>query len=324
MPIFCRMTSSFTHKVTESESGSRIDRVLSTLKEISSRVEGQRLLKEGWITVNQQHVSPAKKLCKNDVIEISMPPPEPLEINPEAGDLEILFEDSEVIVINKSPGVVVHPAPGHTSGTLVNYLLHHCHDLSGIGGVLRPGIVHRLDKDTSGALVIAKTDQAHQHLAKQFHEHTIHRIYKALVWGFPPTAKGTVDAALGRHPQNRKLRAITEQGKSAVTHWTVLERLKHWTLLACQLETGRTHQIRVHMASIKLPIVGDMQYGRSKTNRFQHFSEPVAEVLNHFQRQALHAERLGFVHPVTKQNLEFFASWPNDFQHLLEVLRTEP
>lgn len=310
----------YYHIVTESESGTRIDKIIADLEMIQSRSEAQRLMKNGFIRVNESCVSSSYKLRIHDKIQITLPPPELLEAEPEFGPLDILFEDENLIVINKAPGVVVHPAPGHSSGTLVNYLLYHCGDLSGIGGVLRPGIVHRIDKDTSGVLVVTKNDQAHQHLSAQFKKHSIHRKYLALVWGNPPHSKGTVDAPLGRHPHHRKKFAVVENGKHAVTHWRVVKRYQYLSLLACQLETGRTHQIRIHLSSIKHPLVGDSQYGSSPLHQLRSLPSELSKTIANFGRQALHAEELGFIHPVTQQYIDFSAPPPEDFNQLRQLL----
>jgi 23S rRNA pseudouridine1911/1915/1917 synthase len=226
-----------------------------------------------------------------------------------------VFEDDHLIVIDKQAGLVVHPAAGNLDGTLVNALLHHCGgSLSGIGGVARPGIVHRIDKDTSGLMVAAKTDRAHEGLARQFAAHSIDRRYKAIVSGRPKPEAGTVDAPLARSPSNRKKVAIVASGKRAVTHYTTLERLRDGALVECRLETGRTHQVRVHMASIGHPLLGDPAYGRTKPAH-----RPVLETLN-FHRQALHAARLGFIHPVESTALAFESEMPADMQELFDTL----
>ena len=304
--------------------GARTDQVLATHPEIPSRAAAQRLLADGHVRLNGSVFHTAsRRLHSGDQLVWTLPPPEPLELVPESGPLEILHEDGHLIVLNKPPGLVVHPAPGHATGTLVHRLLHHCSGLSGIGGVRRPGIVHRLDKDTSGVLVVAKTDQAHQHLARQFQEHSVKRQYQALVWGKPEQQQGTVDAPLGRHPTRRKDMAVVEGGRRAVTHWKVLRRFAGTTLLACRLETGRTHQIRAHLASLGLSVVGDPQYGRSPLRRLGKLSSHARAALSGFQRQALHAERLGFVHPETCESLMFRTEPPEDFLALLKMLESE-
>ncbi|MBF0279158.1 MAG: RluA family pseudouridine synthase [SAR324 cluster bacterium] len=309
------------YTVAKDEVKKRIDVLLSSYPEVNSRTFAQRLLKEGRAEVNGQRVSPKYKARLGDQISFSIPEPQTLDAVPEAGELEILFEDSSLIVINKPAGLVVHPAPGHSSGTLVNFLLHHCQDLSGIGGVARPGIVHRLDKDTSGVLVVAKTDRAHTSLSLQFHNHSIQRKYKALLWGQPQQNHGSIQKAIGRHPVNRKKMAVLESGKEATTHWKVITRFKHFTLLECRLETGRTHQIRVHFSSENMPLLGDPLYCRYRLNRLSSSPPPLLKILSLFNRQALHAQELGFKHPVTGEFQQFNSSLPADFETLLHALK---
>ncbi|MBC8258733.1 MAG: RNA-binding S4 domain-containing protein [SAR324 cluster bacterium] len=324
------------HCVKETESGIRLDQLLTSLDEIISRTQAQRLLKSGNVLVNgKSELAPSRKVREGQEILVTIPPPESTEVLPEKGNLDVLFEDSHLIVINKAAGVVVHPSAGHASGTLVNYLLDHCQDLSGIGGVLRPGIVHRIDKDTSGVLLVAKTDEAHQHLSAQFKSHSVKRQYQALVWGVPKTKHGVIDAALRRHPVRRKDISIIENddsaenedenekkmGKSAVTHWRLLQGFEFAALLACRLETGRTHQIRVHLTSIGHPLIGDPQYGKSPLKRLSHLSAELSLNLKNFKRQALHAEILGFEHPVSGEWLEFKAVFPEDFRNLLTAIQ---
>lgn len=250
------------------------------------------------------------KLREKDIIELTIPDVEPVKIVPENIAIDILYEDSDVIVINKPQGMVVHPAAGHTTGTLVNALLYHCKgELSGINGEQRPGIVHRIDKDTSGVLMVAKNDKAHQCLALQLAEHSITRKYHAIVLNGIKEDKGTVEKPIGRNPLDRKKMTITEKNsRHAVTHYTVLERLGNYTYIEAQLETGRTHQIRVHMTSIGHPLLGDAVYGAKK----QPFS---------LQGQALHAKVLGFIHPSTKKYMEFEAPLPDYFLKLIQKLR---
>jgi 23S rRNA pseudouridine1911/1915/1917 synthase len=243
----------------------------------------------------------------NDQIEIKIPDPEVLDVIPEEMDLDIYYEDGDVIVVNKPKGMVVHPAAGHVTGTLVNGLMAHCKDLSGINGILRPGIVHRIDKDTSGLLMVAKNDHAHEHLVNQLVEKTVTRKYKALVHGNISHDHGTIDAPIGRDSKDRQSMSVVENGKHAVTHFHVIERFKDYTFVECQLETGRTHQIRVHMKYIGFPLVGDPKYGPRKTLDLGG--------------QALHAAVLGFVHPVTDKYLEFEAPLPEEYEQLLKHLR---
>jgi 23S rRNA pseudouridine1911/1915/1917 synthase len=310
----------------------RLDQLLSTLDEIISRAQAQRLLKSGNVLVNgKPELAPSRKVRAGQQISVTIPQPESTHVFSEKGELDILFEDSHLVVINKAAGVVVHPSAGHASGTLVNYLLHHCQDLSGIGGVLRPGIVHRIDKDTSGVLLVAKTDEAHQHMSKQFKQHSVKRQYQALVWGVPEMKHGVVNAALGRHPVRRKDISIVEnddseendnkKGKSAVTHWRVLQSFEFAALLACRLETGRTHQIRVHLTSIGHPLIGDPQYGKSPLKRLSGISAELSKTITNFRRQALHAELLGFEHPISGEWLEFKAPFPDDYNILLKAIQ---
>ena len=320
------------HLIQETESGKRLDQLLTTFDEIISRTQAQRLLKSGNVLINgKPELSPSRKVRTGQEISLTIPPPESTEVLAEEGELDILFEDEHLIVMNKEAGVVVHPSAGHPAGTLVNYLLHHCQDLSGIGGVMRPGIVHRLDKDTSGILVVAKSDETHQKLSEQFKEHSVKRQYQTMVWGVPEKDHGIVNAALGRHPVRRKDMAIVEnenpeedgkeKGKYAVTHWRVLQRFEFSALLACRLETGRTHQIRVHLTSIGHPVIGDPQYGKSPLKRLPSVSAELSQTITNFRRQALHAEILGFKHPSSGEWLEFSAPIPDDFQQLLKAIQ---
>ena len=270
----------------------------------------QKLLKDGSVQMNGKPVKASTKTAVGAVIALTIPEPEEPEILPENIPLDILYEDSDVILINKPKNMVVHPAAGHYTGTLVNALMYHCRgDLSGINGVLRPGIVHRIDKDTTGVLIVCKNDRAHNALAEQLKEHSITRKYHAIVCGNLKEDEGTVDAPLGRHPQDRKKMAIVRSGgKRAVTHYRVLERFGNDTYIECQLETGRTHQIRVHMASLGHPLLGDEIYGRAKS--------PFK-----LEGQTLHAMVLGFIHPTTGEYMEFEAPLPEYFEKLLEKLR---
>ena len=320
------------HLIQEDEDGKRLDQLLTSLDEIVSRTQAQRLLKSGNVLLNgKPELSPSRKVRTGQEIMLTIPPPESTEVISEAGELDILFEDEHLIVINKAAGVVVHPSAGHPSGTLVNYLLHHCQDLSGIGGILRPGIVHRLDKDTSGILVVAKTDDAHQNLSEQFKEHSVKRQYQTMVWGVPEKEHGVINAALRRHPVRRKDMSIVEnenpeesareKGKYTVTHCRVLQRFEFSALLACRLETGRTHQIRVHLTSIGHPVIGDPQYGKSPLKRLPSVSPELSQTITNFRRQALHAEILGFKHPSSGEWVEYSAAIPDDFQQLLKAIQ---
>ena len=326
------MTASITRSVQQSEAGKRVDQLLTALDEIVSRAQAQRLIKSGNVLLNGNlECAPSRKVRAGQEISVTIPPPESTGVIPDKGVLNILYEDEHLIVINKVAGVVVHPSAGHASGTLVNSLIHHCQDLSGIGGIMRPGIVHRIDKDTSGVLVIAKTDDAHLHLSNQFKQHSVKRQYQCLVWGVPEKEHGVVNAALGRHPVRRKDMSIVEndnpkesgreKGKSAVTHWRVLRRFEFSALLACRLETGRTHQIRVHLTSIGHPLIGDPQYGKSLLMQLSGISTELTPTLTNFKRQALHAEILGFEHPVSGEWLEFKAPSPDDYKILLKAIQ---
>jgi 23S rRNA pseudouridine1911/1915/1917 synthase len=295
--------------IQDDEAGERVDKVLSAWFQIS-RNQIQTWIEEGRVLLQDLPVKANYKVRAGDVFTISVPEPEPMDVLPEPIPLDILYEDEDVIVINKPRGMVVHPAPGHTHGTLVNALLYHCKDLPGIGGVMRPGIVHRIDKDTSGVLMAAKTERAQISLSAQLKEHTVTRRYIALVHGQVPHSIGTVEAPIGRHPVHRKQMAVVKQGgRHAVTHFSVLERFDKYTLLELKLETGRTHQIRVHMQFIGHPLVGDPLYGVKKTL-------PI-------DGQALHAAVLGFRHPATDQYVECSAPLPEDMERLLELLRNE-
>lgn len=295
------------HTILEQQKGDRIDKVLSGLNDEWSRTQVQQWIKDGNVLVNGQSVKTNYKCSLNDQIEITIPDPEELDVIPEEMNLEIYYEDHDVLVVNKPKGMVVHPAPGHMTGTLVNGLMAHCKDLSGINGVLRPGIVHRIDKDTSGLLMVAKNDMAHESLVNQLVEKTVTRKYKAIVHGVIPHDVGTIDAPLGRDTKDRQSMAVVDNGKHAVTHFRVLERFKDFTFIECQLETGRTHQIRVHMKYIGYPLAGDPKYGPKKTIDFNG--------------QVLHAGILGFTHPRTAEYLEFEAPLPADYEQLLNQLR---
>lgn len=287
----------------------RIDKYIADSMEGVSRSQVQIWIGDGQVTVNGSQVKSNFKLAAGDKIELVVPEVAAVEILPENIPLEVVYEDSSVIVVNKQRGLVVHPAPGHASGTLVNALMYHCHDLSGINGELRPGIVHRIDKDTSGLLMAAKNDKAHVSLAAQLKDHSVNRRYIALVHGHVQHDQGTIDAPIGRDAHDRKMFTVTERNsKHAVTHFSVMERLGDYTLLELKLETGRTHQIRVHMKFIGHPLVGDPMYGRSKGVKMNG--------------QALHATTLGFVHPDSGETLEFNAPLPQDMEDVLASLRS--
>ena len=296
--------------LTADRSGERADAALARLAPDLTRSAAQRLLEEGRVLREGRPLRKNDKLQAGDVLALDLPEPQPVALEPEDIPLDIVYEDKDLLVINKPKGLVVHPAAGHWSGTLVNALLYHCRDsLSGINGELRPGIVHRIDKDTSGLLIVAKNDFAHQALAAQLQDHTLARTYVCLVVGGVREDSGVIDAPIGRHPTDRKKMAVTKKNsRHAVTHWRVLERFPGYTLLECRLETGRTHQIRVHMAYRNHPIVGDTVYGRPKPELGQ-------------DSQCLHARALTFRHPRTGETMTLTCPLPDYFTRLLEALR---
>lgn len=303
-------------RIADTADGWRLDRALADAVPTLSRERLKALISSGAVTGPQGLVrDPAKKAPGGALFSVAVPDPEPAHNAAQDIPLSVVFEDEHLIVIDKQAGLVVHPAAGNTDGTLVNALLHHCAgELSGIGGVARPGIVHRIDKDTSGLMVAAKTDRAHEGLARQFKAHSIDRRYKAIVSGVPRLLEGVVDAPLARSPANRKKVAIVRGGKRAVTHWRKLRELRDASLVECRLETGRTHQVRVHMASIGHPLVGDPVYGSVRKAHRE-----VLETLN-FRRQALHAAHLGFIHPIKSHALAFDSEMPADMQELFNRL----
>ena len=277
-----------------------------------SRSYIQKLIKESRVTINKNIQTKTKTAVQeSDIVNVFLPDPKELEIKPQDIPLDILYEDNDVLVVNKPKGMVVHPAPGHYEDTLVNAVLYHCRDnLSGINGVLRPGIVHRIDKDTTGALIVCKNDKAHQKIADQLRAHTITRSYRAIVYNNFSEDEGMINAPIGRHPTNRKKRMVTEKNsKEAITHYKVLDHLNHkFNYIECRLETGRTHQIRVHMSHIGHPLLGDEVYG------------PVNSKFKNLQGQTLHAATLGFIHPTTEEYMEFSAPLPDYFEKLLKTL----
>jgi 23S rRNA pseudouridine1911/1915/1917 synthase len=305
-------------RLQPAHAGWRLDRALADAAPTLSRERLKTLIRSGAVETSGTALrDPAMKVRGNESFRVAVPEPQSAHNEPQDIPLKIVFEDEHLLVVDKPAGLVVHPAAGNLDGTLVNALLHHCAGkLSGIGGVARPGIVHRIDKDTSGLLVVAKTDVAHEGLARQFAAHSIDRRYLAIVNGVPKASEGTVDAPLARSAANRKKIAIVEgsRGKRAVTHWRRLNVLRGAALVECRLETGRTHQVRVHMASIGHPLVGDPVYGRSGKTHGKLLKELG------FDRQALHAAELGFTHPVTKHRLSFSSPMPPDMQELFNAL----
>lgn len=294
------------------EEDMRVDRYLADTLDGLSRSYIQKILKEGGVTVNGDAAKASLRLQENDQIELILPDDQEMELVPENIPLDILYEDDQLLVVNKPKGMVVHPAPGHYEHTLVHALLYHCGDsLSGINGVLRPGIVHRIDRDTTGALVVCKTDAAHRALAKQLAEHRLRRSYRAILIGRLPDDERTIEANIGRDPRDRKRMSVVPEGhgKSAVTHVSVEERLRGFTFVSCRLETGRTHQIRVHLSHAGFPVLGDTVYGPSR--------QPVTGL----EGQTLHAMELGFLHPVSGEEMLFTAPLPGYFENLLRKLR---
>lgn len=302
--------SEYRFTVEAEQENERLDKYLNILLEECSRNYIQKLIKEGAVTVNEKPVKASSLLHIEDEVSIIVPQPVLPEIRPQAIPLDIIYEDDDLIVINKPKNMVVHPAAGHFDDTLVNAVMYHCGEhLSGINGVMRPGIVHRIDKDTTGLLVICKNDACHNDIALQLKDHSIQRTYHAIVTGELKENTGTIDQPIGRHPHERKKMSINQKtGKSAITHYEVLERFSQYTYIRCRLETGRTHQIRVHMASLGHPLLGDELYGR-KSNRFKT------------DGQVLHAKTLGFIHPSTKKPVMFDSTLPEYFEQILIMLR---
>lgn len=300
----------FEFIIENEAAGIRIDGFLSDKLDDFTRSHIQKIIADGGVTVNGKQVSKSYKLCVGDLVNVLLPENSELEVIPQDIPLNIVYEDTHLIVVNKPKGMVVHPAPGNPDGTLVNALLFHCKgELSGINGVNRPGIVHRIDRDTSGLLVVAKNDIAHTGLAEQFSVHSIQREYHAIAYGNIKDDRGTINAPIGRHPINRKQMAITlTNSKHAVTHFETVERFGNFTYIKCHLETGRTHQIRVHMASLGHPLAGDEVYGPKK-------------VIKSLGGQCLHAKVLGFTHPVTGENMVFDSQLPGYFTQFVETLR---
>lgn len=295
--------------IVDEEAEGRIDAYLAEELDEVSRSYIQRLIKKEYITVNGSNIKAKYKICEGDKIEIRLPKPKKLQVLPEDIDIDIVYEDKDLAVVNKPRGMVVHPAPGNYSGTLVNALLYHLKSLSSINGIIRPGIVHRIDKDTTGLLMVAKNNFSHMGLSEQLKEHSINRRYWALVNGNIREDSGTINAPIGRHPVDRKKMAVVHRNsRDAITHFKVLERFGDYTLIEAKLETGRTHQIRVHMSYISHPVVGDPVYGR-KNEKYN------------LKGQLLHAKIIGFIHPRNEEYMEFDSELPNDFMRILNILR---
>jgi 23S rRNA pseudouridine1911/1915/1917 synthase len=317
----------FSIRVKPSDEAKRLDVLVASVLTDLTRTFIAGLITAAHICVDGRPRKPGYRVKSGEQISGVIPPPQPVEFKPEPIPLDVLFEDGHIIVVNKPPGLVVHPAPGHFSGTLVNGLLNHCPDLGGIGGELRPGIVHRLDKDTSGTLVIAKNDAAHTHLARQFKARQVQKEYLALVHGDVQSASGTVNLPIGRHPVHRKrMSAFSPRGRSAQTDWTVKERFRRATLLVLNLKTGRTHQIRVHCAALHHPIVGDAVYRPRKLEIMPAAGhqppDEISRLLKSAGRQMLHAWRLRFIHPHTGKTMLFESAVPPDMQALIDALRS--
>ena len=319
------MTTTFTAIVGDEYVGKRIDRFLADVWPEFSRARITNLITHGYVHSEHYGIDfrPSDKTREGDVFTALPPPPAPATPSAEAIELNVVFEDNSLIVVDKPAGMTVHPAPGQETGTLVNALLAHCGDsLSGIGGVKRPGIVHRIDKDTSGLLVIAKTDLAHHGLAEQFHAHSAERAYTAYVWGLPSPSNSSIETTIGRHRTDRKRMAVGgTPGKRAITHYSVKRSFGLAAAkLECRLETGRTHQIRVHMSHIGWPLIGDPVYGKITPARRSQFTPEARESVTSFKRQALHASLLGFEHPLTGETMSFMSKMPPDLEILEEVL----
>ncbi|MFO7665402.1 MAG: RluA family pseudouridine synthase [Desulfobacterales bacterium] len=312
----------FTICVDGSVSGKRLDIVVSSFLPSCSRSLAASLIRKGNILVQDNLKKPGYRVIPGDKISGTIPDPDPICFTPEPIEINILYQDSDIIVINKAPGIVVHPAPGHYSGTIVNALLFHCSDLAGIGGEMRPGIVHRLDKDTSGVLVVAKNDSAHAFLSSQFRERKIQKKYLALVYGSMEQDSGSIKLSIGRDTSDRKkMSVVTRKPRIAETHWKVENRLEGVSLISIDLKTGRTHQIRVHCSAIKHPVVGDKVYGHGRINASNKNNKEINELFKSVKRQMLHAWRIRFCHPSTNNIMEFEAPVPDDMAELIYSLK---
>ena len=309
------------YSITAEDENKRIDAFLASQVKDLTRSRGQSLIRNGHVKVNDLSVKASYRLKTGDHISLFIPPVLPWRLKPEQMDLLIVHEDSSIIVLNKPPGLVIHPAPGHKDGTLVHGLLHHCRDLSGIGGILRPGIVHRLDKDTSGLMVVAKNDYAHGFLSGQFKKGAVNKRYIALVHGVLKSKEGEIDLPISRHPKKRKEMAVTpSKGKRALTFWKKKEEIgDKFTLLSVILKTGRTHQIRIHLSHLGHPVVGDPVYGPKKTWWKTHCPQAI-DIVSKIKRQMLHAELLGFVHPDSGNYCEFTTPFPDDIEQIIKEL----
>ncbi len=319
-------TNIYTSKIVNKEyKGLRIDKFLALSFPEMSRSQIQRLIKSGNVSCDDDIIADNSfKVRVDDSYQVFVPEAVDADPEPENIPLEIVYEDEDIIIVNKPAGMTVHPAPGSPNGTLVNALLYHCRDrLSGVGGVKRPGIVHRIDKDTSGLLVVAKNDMAHRHLSEQFFEHSIERTYFALVYGLPNPPAGRIEANIGRSPYDRKKMAIVQTGgKAAVTNYKTIENFKNCAaLVQCNLETGRTHQIRVHMSSLGCNLIGDQLYVKSKKTLAKGIDQDIKKYVNDFPRQVLHATTLGFKHPRSNEFVSFSSEFPDDFKQLLGCLK---
>jgi 23S rRNA pseudouridine1911/1915/1917 synthase len=315
-----------TFRVKPSDAGKRLDVFVASQLSGHTRTFVAGLIGDRHLCVNGQLKKPGYRVKTGDTISGVIPPPVAIELKAEPISLNILYEDAAIVVVNKQPGLVVHPAPGHDGGTLVNGLLYHCTDLGGIGGELRPGIVHRLDKDTSGSLVVAKNDRAHTHLARQFKSRQVQKEYLALVHGTVASSTGTIKLPIGRHPVDRKRMSTTSRrGRTAHTQWTIKDQFQGFTLLTVMLKTGRTHQIRVHCAAMQHPVVGDKVYRPRKLEktiaRESNQPDKILQILKSAKRQMLHAWRLGFTHPQTGEQMSFESPLPQDMAHLIKQIR---
>ena len=313
-------TSSFSFLISGQDHGKRLDQLLAGTELHLSRSQAKKWIEEGMILLNGKPTKPSAHVKAGDQISGTLPGPKPLSLEPEPLPLVIIYEDPSIIVIDKPAGLVVHPAPGNLSGTLVNALIHHCKDLAGINGVLRPGIVHRLDKETSGVMVVAKDDEAYHQLTRQFKNRMIEKVYLAIARGKFSRDEGRIDLAIGRHPTERKrMSTRTRRGRPSLTQWKVIERFDGLTLLEILPKTGRTHQIRVHLSALGHPILCDPLYGRKRT-----LQDPILKGCSgRLNRQALHAHRLGFIHPRTGERVEFVSPIPKDIREVLDWLRAQ-